>query len=283
MRKIKLFICGLLLSLFISNTALAYSPTDIQYTRFGDSIIMVEDANNLQPIDVDMMEYVSNVTPYEIRELFAQESVNVCLTHSISFSERTDSSTGDFFNGICYASTVYYNTATRKVNKVSSPVTIYIYSNTERADVYIHECGHALDNIAEYITGYYSEKPISNSTEWQTLYTQNAAVLATFDNASAYNVPRSACEGFAEAYRLYFVYPQKLQATCPSVYNFVATQISKYTAYLRPVTYDNFNYIQYCVENQDIYNLYGLDKDAAWNHYINYGKAEGRKASRIVK
>ncbi|MEE1256219.1 MAG: hypothetical protein UHN47_06875 [Lachnospiraceae bacterium] len=39
-----------------------------------------------------------------------------------------------------------------------------------------------------------------------------------------------------------------------------------------------FDYIRYAEENQDLKQVYGYDKDALYEHYINIGKGEGRIA-----
>ena len=63
---------------------------------------------------------------------------------------------------------------------------------------------------------------------------------------------------------------------------FVASQISKYTAYVPEITYNTFDYVTYANEYPDLMQAFGLDKKALWNHYITCGKAEGRKKFRYV-
>ncbi len=263
--------------ILFSNTVYAYNPTtSVQYEDWSPFYIE-KGLPNLNNITGDMMTYVLRTTPQEIWDLFTQEGVRIYVTQSVPQAERSNGS--GIYDGICYAATIYYSGS--KVTKVSAPVSIYIYSNAFRADTYFHECGHALDNIAEYITGQYQQKPISNSKEWQSLYATYASTMAAFDLNASVNMYNS-CEAFAEAYRLYFSYPSQLQSRCPEVYNFVASQIAKYTAYVPPLSYDNFNYTLYATMYDDLYAAYGMDKKALWNHYITCGKAEGRVAHRIV-
>lgn len=42
------------------------------------------------------------------------------------------------------------------------------------------------------------------------------------------------------------------------------------------ITADNFNYVRYADTYPDLKAIYGYNKDALYNHYVNSGKAEGR-------
>lgn len=281
MKRIYRFV-ALFTSLFLvlSLNSYAYNPTtDIEY----DSTLKpfyFEKGGNLKGLAGDMLTYAIRSVQPEIWDLFWQEGVRVYATQSVPNYVRTD---GDsFYDGLCYSATFTY-AASGKVTKVSAPVAIYIYGDAFRADSYQHECGHALDYIAEYITGkYQGPMPISNSSEWKEIYSRNAAIMATFDGSSAVNVNRNCNEGFAEAYRLYSSYPQKLQTNCPEVYNFVASQISKYAAYVPALNYNNFDYWGYANDYPDLMAAYGYDKKALWDHYMSCGKNEGRQAKRVI-
>lgn len=281
MKALKVALSVLLTTLLFSQTVYAYNPkTDVKYNDYSP-IYIESSLDNMDNTANSMVDYVLNVTPGDIWELFTQEGVNIYITQSVP-SDARQSDSGHKYDGRCYGATFSYN-GSNKITKVSSPVCIYIYSNALRADSYHHECGHALDDIAEYITGYYQgSHPISNSAEWQNLYATYGNTMAAFDGNASVNM-YNAAEAFAEAYRLYFTYPGQLQSRCPEVYNFVGSQIAKYTAYVPPLTYDNFNYLAYALQYQDVFNAYGLDKKALWDHYVNCGKAEGRKAYRVVK
>lgn len=280
MKVLKTILSVLLATLLFSQSVYAYNPpTDIQYEDWSP-LYVEKGLPNFNNITGDMMTYVVRNTPYDVWDLFKQEGVRIYITQSVPNYERVQN--GGMYDGICYGATLSWN-GSKKITKVSAPVSIYIYSDSFRADTYFHECGHALDYIAEYITGYYKgQHPISSSQEWQSLYATYAPIMATFDSNAAVNM-YSASEAFAEAYRLYFSYSSQLQSRCPEVYNFVASQIAKYTAYVPPLTYDNFNYSLYAVTYEDLYAAYGMDKKALWNHYVTSGKAEGRTARRMIK
>lgn len=284
MKRISLFVC-VLLSCFILSHATAYAYydplTSREYDDLLDPIHFEKGLPNLNNISGDMGNYVVRNTPKEVWDLFTQEGLNIFITQSVPKGERVLN--GHIYDGLCYGATYSWN-GSNKITNVSSPVEIYIYHNTSRADSYIHECGHALDKIAEYITGTYrGEKPISNSSEWQSLYATYGSTMATFDATSSVNTYNSS-EAFAEAYRLYFSYPNQLQSRCPEVYNFVNTQIAKYTAYVPALSYSNFDYISYAASYPDVAQAIGANnKQGLWDHYVNHGKAEGRVANKIIK
>lgn len=286
MKRIRPLLCTILSAMFIfSLPAQAYDPqTSIEYDDLLSPIYIEKSLPNLQNISGDMATYVIRKTPQGIWDLFVQEGVRIYVTQSIPQSERAaDSSYYNVYDGICYAATFRYNSSTKKISSVSAPVSLYIYSNAFRADTYFHECGHALDDIGEYITGYYQgQHPISNSSEWQGLYAKYRSALASFDANASVNT-YNASEAFAEAYRLYFSYPQQLKSLCPEVYTFVANQIAKYSAYVPALCYDNFDYMNYANTYPDLQAVYGFDKKALWDHYTNFGVKEGRTANRIIK
>ncbi len=220
---------------------------------------------------------VFQVTPIEIWDLFLQEGIKIYITPS---APRFDTN-GGAINGLSYGASFNYNPSSQKILNVTAPIEIYI-TNSANVDTYLHECGHALDYVAEYITGYNKGNyAISSSSKWKNLYSKYALTMASFD-APASNTMSGTAEGFAEAYRLYITYPQQLQTTCPEVYTFVANQIKKYTAYVPEVTYNTFDYESYAYEYPDLMQAFGLDKKALWNHYIICGKTEGRKRFRFV-
>lgn len=280
MKVLKIVLSVLLTTILFSQSVYAYNPqTDVKYTEMAEGFYAEQ---GRQDIDYSMVAYAMINTDPVLLDLFIQEGVRVYVTHSVPRCERTENQ--NYYNALCYPATFTYNNASKKITKISAPVSIYIYHDTDRADAYIHECGHALDDIAEYITGVYKgEKPISNSSEWQTLYSQYASTMATFDSNAAVNVNRDRNEGFAEAFRLYYSYPQKLQSSCPGVYTFVSNQVSKYAAYVPALNYDNFDYKAYAISYPDLYETYGFDKKALWDHYVNYGQSEGRVATKIIK
>ena len=282
MKVLKVLLSVLLTTLLFSQTVFAYNPTEGNYQRCLNTIYFVQDPNNLTQADLNMIECVDYCTPYEIMELFKQEGVRIYITKGVSIADRTYEHGN--YNAITYAAYLTWNTSSKKITKKSSPVSVYIYDNTTDVTIFYHEFGHVLDDLAEYITGYYKgEHPISNSSEWQNIYAQNAATMARFDSTASANVTLDASEGFAEAFRLYYVHPNELQAYCPSVYTYVDSQISKYLKYLKPLTYSNFDAFDYYMHYPDVAQAVGTDRKALWNHYVNSGKAEGRIAKREAK
>lgn len=283
MKKIKTLLC-LLLScvLTFSFTTHAYDPTANNYSRFLNTMYFVQDPNNLAQIEWDMIGCVEVTTPYEIQELFKQEGVRIYLCKGISRADRYDNELGGY-DAITYSASLTWN-GSKKITNVNERIAVYIYDNTTDVTAYYHEFGHVFDDLAEYITGYYKGvHPISSSSEWKVLYDQNVNILSRFDAQASINVPKNACEGFAEAYRLYFVYPGALQNNCPEVYSFVAAQINKYTGYLKPLTYDTFDAFDYYISYPDVAEAVGLDRKGLWDHYVNCGKAEGRIARREAR
>lgn len=277
MKKMKRFIISILSVVLICSTI--YTNNLKAYASYDEVIPFCFDntVSNYANIRSRTYPQVFSITPIEIWDLFIQEGVKIYVTSS---APRFNTN-GGAINGQTYGASVYFNPSSKKLQSVNAPVEIYI-SNTANVDTYLHECGHALDFIAEYITGYYKgNHTISSSSKWKSLYSKYAPVMACFDLPAANNM-YDATEGFAEAYRLYLTYPQDLQAYCPEVYSFVANQITKYTSYVPEVTYNTFDYESYAYEYPDLMQAYGLDKKALWNHYITYGKAEGRKRFRYV-
>lgn len=282
MKKIKALLCSIVsFVLIFSIPVQAYDPTtDVAYDDTLKPIYIEKSLSNLNNISGDMSTYVIKNTPQCIWDLFIQEGVRIYVTQSVPQSERL--SNQNYYNACCYSASLTWN-GSNKITKIGAPVSIYIYHDTSRADAYIHECGHALDDISEYITGYYQgQHPISNSTEWQNLYSKYGSTMASFDSNASVNMYK-ASEGFAEAYRLYFTYPQQLLSRCPEVYSFVSDQIIKYSAYVPALSYDNFDYISYAVTYPDLQAAYGFDKKALWDHYTNFGIKEGRTANKIIK
>lgn len=282
MKVLKVLLSVLVSALLFSQTVFAYSPTVNNYQRYLNSVYFVQDPNNLTQTDYDMVAFVEYFAPLDLMELFRQEGVRIYLVKGVSLTDRTYEHGN--YDAITYSASLTWNNSNKKITKKSSPVSVYMYDNTSDVTVLYHEFGHALDDLAEYITGYYKgQAPISSSSEWQNIYYQNAATMAVFDSTSAFNAPIDPCEGFAEALRLYYVYPYQLQAYCPAVYTYVDSQIAKYMKYLKPLTSSNFDAFDYYMRYPDVAEAVGVDRKALWNHYVNHGKAEGRIARREAK
>ena len=269
------------LSLFLvlSVRTYAYDPANsgISYSPTSDSMIYTNTQNFNQGAIVNAF----NTLPANVRNLLRREGVGIYYTEGVPVSARG-------YNGVAVSPIVRYYENTKKIVAVDRKVKIYIYPDAIISITVPHECGHAIDGIAGYITGKYTgEHAISDTSEWRTLYAANSARLSSIDANAAANVPRSASEGFAEAFRLYCTNPNGLNAACPEVYNFIGAQIAKYAGGSAPapantgVTKKNFDAKAYADTYPDLKAAFGYDKNALWNHYINYGKAEGRTVTAV--
>ncbi len=239
MKKIKAFIISMLSVILVSSTM--YTNNLKVYAKYDEFIPFYIDNGipNYGNIMSVVYPQVFNRTPLEIWDLFIQEGIKIYVMQSAA----KFNSNGGAIAGTTYGATVYYNTSSKKIYNVTAPIEVYVYSNTNSPDAFFHECGHALDYIAEYITGYYKgNRAISTSSQWQTIFSKYAQTMASFDAFASGNMGDSV-EGFAEAYRLYLRYPQQLKSFCPEVYSFVDSQIVKYTAYVPEITYNTFDYV----------------------------------------
>lgn len=281
MKKIKCFILLLVTVVFVSSSMYSYDIKTQAATYDDFNPFYIEtDIPTYNHVKSVLLPQVFQTTPLEVWDLFLQEGIKFYVTQSSSkFDPVMD---GGKYSGRTYGVTVNYNTSTKKISSVVTPIEIYINSNNTTADAFFHETGHAFDCIAGYITGYYKgDCTISNSNEWKSIFAKYVTTMVSFDYCASINMGDSV-EGFAEAFRLYLVYPQQLQSSCPEVYTYIAKQIAKYTAYVPEVTYNTFDYVSYANEYPDVMQAFGLDKKALWQHYITCGKAEGRKKFRYV-
>lgn len=264
------------LFLLLSVTTYAYDPANsgISYSPTSDSMIYTNTQNFNQGAIVNAF----NTLPANVRNLFKREGVNFYYTDGVPISVRG-------FNGAATSPVVRYYETTKKVVAVDRRVGVYVYPDSVISATIPHECGHALDGMAGYITGKYTgEHGISDTSEWINLYSTNAAKLSSFDAFAATNVPQARSEGFAEAFRLYCTNPSGLKAACPEVYNFISAQIAKYAGGAPApsgVTKKNFDAKAYADTYPDLKAAFGYDKNALWNHYISYGKAEGRTVTAV--
>lgn len=244
------------LFLVLSANAFAYDPVGgMVYT-------------DTQNINTGAINNAINTLPSGIKTLLEREGVK------IYYNGQRGS-----VMGYSVSPTVTYYTGSNKVASVDKKVEIYLYSNADISNTLPHECGHALDMIAGYVTGkYIGERGISNTNEWNTLYNNNYAGLSSIDGRIQYIVSKGADEAFAESFRLYCTNPNGLKSACPDVYNFIAAQVAKYSPAPKALTKSNFDYKAYADTYPDLKAAFGYDKEALWNHYNNFGKAEGRTA-----
>ena len=281
MKKFKLFLCTFLLSVLVfSTTVCAYNPTNsgIQYYRLPGTPYYFTTDQYMSGDDAALMMTIEYFLPEKLKTFFRQEGVKVYFTKGVPYYERTYEN--GYFNGYCQGPKIYYSGT--KVTKVSGYTQIYLYDDAPDISAALHEYGHALDYIAGYKSGYYySSSGISDTNEWRDLYSKYGFTLTGYDSQAMSNVPLSAEEGFAEAFRIYFWYGN-LQAVSPEIANFVSKQVEKYSAYAKEITYSNFDPEFYYSVYPDVAEACGTDKKALWDHYVNYGKAEGRKAACVI-
>jgi len=255
----------------------AYDPTNnnINYFPTSDSLI----CTNTQDFNQGAIVNALNTVPEQLKALFQKEGVRIYYTAGISMSERG-------YYGCAVSPTVSYYSDSKKIVSVVKKPSIFIYHDADIASTVPHECGHTLDHIAGYITGTYKgEYGISQSTEWNTLYNNNFNSLASIDAMINYHMQKGTIEAFADAFRIYCTKPDKLKNSCPDVYNYIASQIAKYAGGSVPakadVTKENFNARDYADRYPDLKAAFGYDKNALWDHYIKYGKAEGRTITSV--
>ena len=224
-----------------------------------------------QNINIGAINNALNTLPPGIKSLLEREGVKINYTGAQGNS-----------NAYTASPRVTYYTNSKKVISIDSRTTIYVYSNADIANTIPHECGHAFDMIAGYASGtYIGERGISDSKEWKTVYTNSFSNLASIDGRINYFVQKGSDEAFAESFRLYCTNPNGLKNTCPDVYNFIAGQVAKYSPAQKGLTKSNFDYKAYADTYPDLKAAFGYDKDKLWDHYNNFGKAEGRTALPI--
>ena len=277
MKKIyRLVATFLSLFLILSVNTYAYDPANsgISYSPTSDSMIYTNTQNFNQGAIVNAF----NTLPENVRNLFRCEGVKIYYTAGVGRDARS-------YDAITITPIVSYYTNSNTVVSIDQRTKVYLYQDTAINDTLPHECGHVLDAIAGYITGKYKgEHGITSTSEWNTLIARNISSLKSIDGRANYVASFDNEEAFAEAFRLYCTNPNGLKNACPEVYNFIAAQITKYAGgspTSTGVTKKNFDATAYADTYPDLKAAFGYDKNALWNHYINYGKAEGRTVTAV--
>lgn len=266
------------LFLLLSVTTYAYDPANsgISYSPTSDSMIYTNTQNFNQGAIVNAF----NTLPENVRNLLRKEGVKIYYTEGVTREQRG-------YVGTTVGFTISYYENTNKVVRVDQRARIYVYPDAEISLTIPHECGHAFDGIASYITGkYVGNYGISSTPEWKNILNKNSSSLASIDARTRNFVNQGANEAFAEAFRLYCTNPNGLKAACPEVYNFISAQIAKYAGGAPApsstgITKKNFDAKAYADTYPDLKAAFGYDKNALWNHYISYGKAEGRTVTAV--
>lgn len=274
MKKIyRLTATFLSLFLLLSVTTYAYDPANsgISYSPTSDSMIYTNTQNFNQGAIVNAF----NTLPENVRNLVRTDGIQIFYTSGV---------TGKY-DGYTTDAIISYNDLSKKVVSVQKP-RVYVYTDANSAIIIPHEFGHVLDCMGGYRTGKYVEGGISGSREWRDILSRNAGALKSIDAHASTSVGLAANEAFAEAFRLYCTNPNGLKAACPEVYNFISAQIAKYAGGAPApsstgITKKNFDAKTYADTYPDLKAAFGYDKNALWNHYISYGKAEGRTVTAV--
>lgn len=272
MKKIyRLVATFLSLFLLLSVTSYAYDPANsgISYSPTSDSMIYTNTQNFNQGAIVNAF----NTLPESVRNLVRREGIKLYYTEGVTSG----------YDGYTTDAVIAYSTPSNKVVSVKQKPSIYLYTTSYSMIVIPHEYGHVLDGISSYATGYIKDG-ISATKEWQNILSRNADALKSIDAHANASVGLAANEAFAEAFRLYCTNPNGLNAACPEVYNFISAQIAKYAGGAPAssgITKKNFDAKAYADTYPDLKAAFGYDKNALWNHYISYGKAEGRTVTAV--
>lgn len=230
----------------------------------------------------DVVSYYNNCIPASVRNFMVNKGIKVYV--------RGDEFRNDAL-AIAYAPVVYaYSNG--KISKIGeNGYVVYFANNTKNysATSVIHEIGHQIDYYAAISTGYYRNNGygISGSQEWQDLYFTYYKEMYKIDNLTRANVCRNSAEAWAEMFRVIYVDPDAIIRISPALYNFIVAQISAVVGAdatpvqkaVQSVSIDTFDYVAYADTYPDLKAAFGYDRQALFNHYIQYGMLEGRKAS----
>lgn len=156
--------------------------------------------------------------------------------------------------------------------------TLYYANNgVQIPEAVLHEAGHHLDWYSVPLDGYYHQTlfGISDSQDWKTLYNKYNSYLASVDSLAKANIPQGTSEGFADAFRLVYQYPDKMRSECKEVYEFVLRKVQQYSG---TGTESQFDAVDYAARYNDVAQALGNDKKALYNHFITLGINESRVA-----
>ena len=154
-------------------------------------------------------------------------------------------------------------------------------------DVMIHEIGHYIDVCYQGYSGGLENGcyTASDSAEWQKLYEKYKDTIAGFGGLSKYEV-YNAHEAFAEAYSHVMRNRKMVERKAPEIVAFVDTVnadvIARYAKETINISteYNNeeFDAAAYYTRYPDLRLAFGQNAEALYDHWITYGKAEGRTA-----
>ena len=185
------------------------------------------------------------------------------------YTAKIDTSTGH--HGMCYSFETYAYAEGRAAADVRY-----------NGDVMFHEIGHYIDHC---YNGYSIDRSASSTQEWQDLYAKYSDTISTFGGLAKWEV-YNASEAFAESYS-HVIHNRKLvERKAPEIVAYVdrinANVVARYGTVITQVSteYDNseFNATAYYNRYPDLQAAFGTNAQALYNHWITYGKSEGRNA-----
>ncbi len=154
-------------------------------------------------------------------------------------------------------------------------------------DVMIHEIGHYIDVCYQGYSGGSDEccYTASDAAEWQKLYAKYKDTIAGFGGLSKYEV-YNANEAFAEAYSHVIRNRKMVERKAPEIVDYVdrvnADVIARYAKETINISAEynteEFDAAAYYSRYPDLRLAFGQNAKALYDHWITYGKAEGRKA-----
>lgn len=265
---IVIFICSILLGI----TSLAGDSRErCQSQAYG--IYYCEDEATLEEVQNVALMY--NQIPVAVRDFLAWKQVKVYVCANPN---------ADNEKSVCGKA---YWPSLRSINGgpwcVTRPGFIEIYSGRKYPSytTVIHEVGHELDEYAG-VQSNQANYGLSTKEKWVNYYNQYKEQILKIDVSSKYNT-YSEIECWAEAVRLLYSKPEKLIAISPELYQYVVDEITNLvggdatpTQMLAPETKAGFDHVAYADAYPDLKAAFGYDKDLLWNHYLEYGKLEGR-------
>lgn len=225
-----------------------------------------------------------NKMPQAVRDYFTQAGMKIYMFK--------DGEPGML--AFAYSPSFKYDYRTYKMQGISTPGMINIFSGktTSQYDSLIHEFGHQVDYYAVTLQEYYNYEKygISSTAEWANFYNAYAAALKKVDSTARNNM-YSEAEAWAECFRLLYTKPEKLSAISQDLYNYVVAQVVRLIGPgAAPGSVGTvgqgdaveskagFDYMNYADTYPDLKAAFGYNKDMLWNHYQQFGKAEGRIA-----
>ncbi|MCD8082356.1 MAG: hypothetical protein LUE86_02225 [Clostridiales bacterium] len=263
MKKTMKFVCAAIAALMTAVTMpgmYAYANETVNFEKDGN----VDDAF------VTQANELLSLLPYEVREQLGKDGWTFVIT---------DKNLSQYF----------YNGAYRSVAGTTALPEQWIYIEDREKAIsrsVIHETGHAID----YELGW-----VSRSEAFKTIYhAEKGSFCGSTSTGDSYEVS-SDQEYFASAWSEYILNPTSLLARTPQTYAFIEKSMLAYTDAdaVTSMTYpkeemiaaqiDGFDAAVYYNNYPDLQETIGYHPDKLYEHYTNYGIAEGRNATEDIR